>query len=73
VKWLLKDSDAWLMLMLVIVGAMPVAADALCDRPLGVEATLGGVVAVSCAVALVRRAFTQLRAAAMLRRLRTTQ
>lgn len=68
-RWLLNDGDAWLLVMLLAAGTLPIAGDVLHQRPLGAAATIGGLVAVACAVGLVRRAWTHVRAEALRKRL----
>ncbi len=65
----LRDGDVWLLVLLLAAGVLPVIGDLLHDRPLGGEATLGGLVAIASAVGLVRRLSVHLRAEALRKRL----
>jgi hypothetical protein len=68
-KWLLKDGDVWLLVFLIVAGAIPMCGDVFRHRPLGTEATIGGIVVTASLVGLGRRIWIHLRAEALRRRM----
>lgn len=68
-RWLLRDGDAGLLVMLLVAGALPGVSDVVAGRALGAAATVGALVCAASAVGLGRRLLVHVRAESMRKQL----